>query len=348
MTRKVRIGITRDLFDKEGKFYTPGPGLKLLDDMPNVEWAMFPTFIPDITPDQIRDFDLVITLKPKWTARSFASDSQIICVHRSGVGYDEVNVPDLTRAGVLLCNTPESVRRPLATGIICFILALSLNLARKDRLAREGRWADRANNMGVGLIGKTLGSLGVGGIGHEMFRLAGPFGMKHLACDPYVKPEALADINVTLVDMDTILRESDFLSISVPLSEKTRHLIGENELRKMKKTAYLINTSRGPLVDEKALTRALQEGWIKGAAVDVFEQEPTPVDNPLLKLENAIVTPHAIGWTDEVWSGKWEENLTQVSQIMRGEMPDSMVNKEVWQSPVFQARLKKFLKETRG
>lgn len=348
MARKVRIGITRDLFDKEGKFYTPGPGLKLLEAMPNVEWAMFSQFVPDMTPEQIKGSDMVITLRPKWTEKSFASDSQLLSVHRSGVGYDEVNVPDLTRAGVLLCNTPKSVRRPLATAIICFILALSLRLPQKDRIAREGRWTDRTNYMGVGLMGKTLGSIGVGGIGHEMFRLAGPLGMKHLACDPYVKPEAVTDIKVTLVDMDTILREADFLSISCPLNEKTRHLIGEKELRKMKKTAFLINTSRGPVVDEAALITALKESWIQGAAIDVFEQEPTPATNPLLKMENVIVTPHAIGWTDEVWAGKWEENLTQISQIIRGEMPESLVNNEAWNSPAFQARLKKFRKETGG
>jgi len=347
MSRKVRIGITRDLFDKEGKFYTPGPGLKLLDEMPNVEWMMFPQFVPDMTPEQIRGFDMVITLRPKWTAKSFASDSQLLSVHRSGVGYDEVNVPDLTKAGVLLCNTPKSVRRPLATAIICFILALSLRLPQKDRLTRQGRWADRTNFMGDGLVGKTLGSIGVGGIGHEMFRLARPFGMKHIARDPYVKPEALTDINVTLVDMDTILSESDFLSISCPLNEETHHLISEKELKKMKKSAFLINTSRGPVVDEKALIKALNEGWIRGAAIDVFEQEPTPTDNPLLKMDNVIVTPHAIGWTGEVWSGKWEENLTQISQISRGKMPESLVNKEAWENPKFRARLKKFLEETR-
>lgn len=348
MTRKARIAITRDLFDKEGKFYTPGPGLKLLNEMPNVEWVMFPELIIDTTPDLIRGFDMVISLRPKWNARSFAPDSQLLCVHRSGVGYDEVTVPDLTRAGVLICNTPKAVRRPLATAIICFILALSLRLPQKDKLAREGRWADRANYMGVGLTGKTLGSIGVGGIGHEMLRMAKPFGMKHLACDPYIKPEALKDIDVKLVDLDTLLRESDFISLSIPLSEKTHHFIGEKEFKKMKRSAFFITTSRGPVTDEQALIRALNEKWIQGAAVDVFEQEPTPVSNPLLKMENVIVTPHAIGWTDEVWADKWTENVTQISQLIRGEMPESLINKEAWDTPLFQAKLKKFLKETRG
>ncbi len=342
MGGKVRIGITRDMFDREGKFYTPGPGLRLLDEMPNVEWEMFPEFLPEITPEQIRGFDMVISLKSRWAKQSLAGNNQLLSVHRSGVGFDEVNVPDLTGVGVVLCNTPIAVRRPLATAIIAFILTLSLRMMAKDKLIRQGRWAERTGYLGLGLVGRTLGSIGVGGIGHEMFRLARAFNMKHIACDPYVKPETVADAEVRLVDMDTVLIESDFLNISCPFNEETHHLIGAGELRKMKKTAFLINTARGPIVDEAALIKALREGWIQGAGIDVFEQEPTPPDNPLLKMDNVIVTPHSLGWTDEVWSNKWEENLGQISRIIRGEIPEALVNREVWDKPEFQSKLKKF------
>jgi phosphoglycerate dehydrogenase-like enzyme len=148
--------------------------------------------------------------------------------------------------------------------------------------------------------------------------------------------------------METLLRESDFVSLSCPLNEKTFHLIGEKELRAMKKTAFLINTSRGPVVDEGALIKALQEGWILGAAIDVFEKEPTPADNPLLKMDNVIVTPHAIGWTGEVWSGKWDENIAQILALLKGKKPESIVNRDVWETPHFQEKLKKFLRETGG
>ena len=343
MGRKVRIGLTRDMFDTEGKFYTPGPGLRLLDEMPNVEWEMFPEFLPEITPEQIQGFDMVITLKSRWKKSGLTGNNQLLSVHRSGVGYDEVNVPDLTGAGVILCNTPIAVRRPLATAIIAFILTLSLRLFAKDKLTREGRWAERTGYLGLGLVGKTLGSIGVGGIGHEMFRLAKPFNMRHIACDPYVKREAVTDAEVKLVDMDTVLIESDFLNISCPLNEETHHLVGAKELGKMKKTAFLINTARGPIVDEAALTTALQEGWIRGAGIDVFEQEPTPSDNPLLKMDNVIVTPHSVGWTDEVWENKWQENMGQISRIIRGEAPDALVNREVWDRLEFQTKLKRFL-----
>ncbi|MBA7585685.1 Glyoxylate/hydroxypyruvate reductase B [subsurface metagenome] len=253
-----------------------------------------------------------------------------------------VDVPALTNAGVMLCITPDAVRRPIAVAIITFILILSTRLLAKYKLAREGRWNERYLYHGYGLTGKTLGSIGVGNIGHEMFRLARPFGMKHIAHDPYVAHEAAADVGVNLVDMDTVLTGSDFLNISCPLNENTRGLIGEEELRKMKKTAFLINTARGPIVDEAALIKALQEGWIRGAGIDVFEQEPTPPDNPLLKMDNAIVTPHALGWTDEMLITMWEQILSQISQIIRGEVPEGLVNREVWHKSIFQSKMKKF------
>jgi D-3-phosphoglycerate dehydrogenase len=181
-----------------------------------------------------------------------------------------------------------------------------------------------------------------------MFKLARPFGMRHIAYDPYLKAEAVADVGVTLVDLDTLLAESDFASISCPLNEKTRHLLGERELRKMKPTAFLINTARGPIIDEAALLRALKERWIQGAALDVFDEEPTPPDNPLLKLDNVIVTAHAMAFTDEFLTKVWEVIAGQIAHIMRGEMPEGLVNREGWDKPEFQAKLKRFLAETRG
>ncbi len=169
--------------------------------------------------------------------------------------------------------------------------------------------------------------------------------MKHIAYDPYLKPDAAKDVDVQLVDMDTVLSQSDFVNVSCPLSEKTRHLIGEKELKKMKPTAYLINTSRGPVIDETALIRALKEGWIQGAGIDVFEQEPTPADNPMLKLENVIVTPHSIALTDEFYTTMWEEIAQQIRQMIDGGKPGTLVNPEVWDRPEFQNKLKKFHQE---
>ena len=342
MINKARIGITRDLFDKDGKFIIPGPGLKLLDDIPEVEYEIFPESLPEITPEQIGDVDMVIGALPRWTERSLIGNDRLLAILFTGVGYDRIDVPALNKAGVMLCIAPDGVRRPMAVTIITFILALAMRIFIKDKLTREGRWAEKANYHGEGLTGKTLGSIGVGNIGREMFLLARPFDMKHIACDPYITQEAVDDVDVRLTNMDTVLTESDFLNISVPLSEKTHYLIGERELRKMKPTAYLINTARGPIVDEAVLIRALQEGWIRGAGLDVFEQEPTPLDNPLLKMDNVIVAPHALGHTDELFMGIWAQKMRQVSQIMRGEVPEALVNREVLDKPELQSKLKKF------
>ncbi len=339
MSRKAKIGITRDFFQKDGKPLITN-GLKSLDEMPNVEYGIFPEFLPEVTLEQIRGFDMVISVGPKWTQRTLAGNHQLLCCHRVGVGYDMVDVPALTEAGVMLCITPNAIRRPMAVAIITFILTLSTRLRIKDKLIREGRWAEKANYHGVGLVGKTLGSIGMGNIGHEMFLLAKPFGMKHIAYDPYVTQAAVTDVNVKLVDMGTVLAESDFLNISCLLNEETRHLIGEKELSKMKESAFLINTARGPIVDEAALIKALQQEWIRGAGLDVFEVEPIPPDNPLLNMDNVIVIPHALGWTDQLFMSMWDEILRQISQIICGEVPEGLVNREVLDKPEFQCKSK--------
>ncbi len=348
MSRKVRIAYTSDYLDKNGNFVLPGPGWDLIRNMPEVELEVFPEFIPDVPPQQIEGYDMVITRTlARWSEKTFAGNDRLLSLFRNGVGYDRIDVDALNRAGVMLCITPDAVRRPVAVAILTFILALSTRLVLKHQLTRDGRWLEVARHHGEGLVGKTLGSIGVGNIGHEMFKLAKPFGMKHIASDPYLQPEALADVDVRLVDLDTVLAESDFVSINCPLNPATRHLIGEKELRKMKETAFLINTARGPIVDEAALVKALREGWIKGSAIDVFEQEPTPPDNPLLKLDNAIVTAHAMAFTDEFLYSVWEQIYRQISQLIRGERPEGIVNPGVWENPRFQAKLERFLDSIR-
>ena len=342
MARKARVGITRDFFNEEGKLWIPGPGLKLFDDIPNIEYAMIPEFKKEITPDQIEGFDMVATFRPLWTKQSLAGNSQLISAHRGGVGYERLNVPVVTDAGIMLFITPDAVRRPMAVVYMTFILALNMRLLTKDKLVRAGRWAEQSHYQGWGLVGRTLGAVGVGNIGHELFKVAMPFEMKHIAYDPYLKPEDVADVGVQLVDLETVLKESDMLCIICPLNEETRHLIGEKELRKMKKTAFLINAARGPIVDEAALIRALDEGWIRGAGIDVFEQEPVQNDNPLLKMDNVILSPHALAQTDQSTSHMWQIIVNQMATLVRGEIPTTLVNKEVLDSPVFKEKMKKF------
>ena len=341
MKRKARIGIMRDYFDEKGKFWVPGPGLKLLDDVPNVEYQMLTEFKKETTPDQIAGFDMVVSFRQLWTKQSLAGNDQLISIHRGGVGYERLDVPALTDAGIMLTITPDSVRRPMGVVFLTFILALNMRLLTKDKMVREGRWAEQSHYQGWGLIGRTLGAVGVGNIGHEMFKLARPLEMKHIAYDPYTTPEAVADVGVQLVDLETVLKESDTLCIICPLNEETRHMIGEKELKMMKKSAFLINAARGPIVDEAALIRALNEGWIRGAGLDVFEQEPVQNNNPLLKMDNVVLTPHALAQTDQTFSYMWEIIVGQMAAILRGETPYAVVNKEVLDKPALKEKLKK-------
>ena len=341
MTTKVTVGIAQEFFDAEGNFDLPGPGLELFDEMPEIQYRILAERSAEIAPDQVRGCDAVISGASRWSERSLVGNDQLVAVLFTGVGYDHIDVEALTQADVMLCTAPDAVRRPMACTIITFILALATRLINKDRITREGRWADQRLYRGEGLTGKTLGSIGVGNIGHEMFLMAKPFGMRHLGCDPRLRPEDVADVDVDLVAMDTLLAESDFVSISVPLSEQTRHLIGERELNLMKPTAYLINTSRGPVVDEQALSRILQSGRIRGAGLDVFEQEPVDADNPLLKMDNVVVAPHSLCHTDEYYMQAWRGRLRQAARIGRGEIPEHVVNREVLEKPELQAKLKR-------
>jgi D-3-phosphoglycerate dehydrogenase len=252
-------------------------------------------------------------------------------VARHGVGYDSVDVAAMTRAGVLVTNTPTSMPRPVATTALTFVLALAGKLFLKDRLTRSGRWHQRMDNMGLGLSGRTLGVVGAGGIGKELLRMARVFDLKLLAADPVANDVELGYIGARKVDLDTLMRESDFVVVCCLLNEHTRHLIGAEALAKMKPTSYLINVARGPIVDEKALIDVLQKHRIAGAALDVFEQEPVDPANPLLTLDNVIVTPHSLCWTDECFHNMASTGLRSIVDALNGRIPEFLVNRAVLQ-----------------
>jgi D-3-phosphoglycerate dehydrogenase len=224
------------------------------------------------------------------------------------------------------------------------MLALSGNLFAKDRITRQGPegWARRSEHMGMGLVGRTLGSLGIGNIGTELFRLAKPFDMSFIAHDPYVDPATATSLGVRLVGLEELFMDADVLSVSCPLNEAAHHIVNAQRLALMKPGAYLINTSRGPVVDEAALTSALQDNRIAGAALDVFEEEPSPADNPLYRLDNVIVTTHALCWTDQCFAGIGAADVKVVFDVMHGRVPTGIVNREIVDRPGWQDKLKRY------
>ena len=329
MPEKFRVGITRDNLKLDGKPLFDEALLRVLDD-PRIEWEFLPRFEVELSAETAARYDALAVMLGNVTRRTVSDPNRRLkLIARFGVGYDTVDVSALTDNGVLLTITPEGVRRPVASSALTFILMLAHRVPLKDRLVREGRWAERVNHVGTGLSGRVLGSIGVGNIGSELFRLAMPFAMKYLACDPYVTPESVAPLGVKLVDLQTLLRESDFVCVNCPLSEQTRHMIGPRQFALMKPTAFFVNTARGPIVDERALYEALTEKTIAGAAIDVFEQEPTADDNPLLQLENLIVTPHHICLTDECINGVAASVFGACRDLAHGRVPRNVVNQQV-------------------
>jgi phosphoglycerate dehydrogenase-like enzyme len=196
--------------------------------------------------------------------------------------------------------------------------------------------------MGVGLVGRTLGSIGIGNIGAELFRLARPFDMKFIAHDPFADRKVAAELGIELVGMEDLFRRADILCVNCPLTAETRHLVNAERLALMKPTAFLINTARGPIVDQKALTKVLAERRIAGAGLDVLEAEPPAPDDPILKLDNTILTPHALCWTDQCFAGNGAADVKAVLDIQHGRVPRGVVNRAVLDQPRFKARLEAY------
>jgi D-3-phosphoglycerate dehydrogenase len=334
VSTKLRVGLTRDILDSRGEPAFGRAALQILDRDSNLEWEYLPAVVPEIGPELAAQYDaLYVNIARVPAAAVERPDCRLRVVARHGVGYDSVDVAAMTGAGVLVTNTPTSMPRPVATTALTFVLALAGRLFLKDRLTRSGRWHERMDNMGLGLSGRTLGVVGAGGIGKELLRMARVFDLKLLATDPVANDVELGYIGARKVDLDTLMRESDFVVICCLLNEHTRHLIGAEALAKMKPTSYLINVARGPIVDEKALIDVLQKRRIAGAALDVFEQEPVDPANPLLTMDNVIVTPHSLCWTDECFHNMASTGLRSIVDALNGRIPEFLVNRAVLQHP---------------
>ena len=332
MNTKFRVGLTRDILDSRGEPAFGRAALEVLDRDSNLQWEYLPAVVPEIGPELAAQYDaLYINIARVPAAAVARADCRLRIVARHGVGYDTVDVAAMTRAGVLVTNTPTAMPRPVATTALTFVLALAGKLFLKDRLTRSGRWHERMDNMGLGLSGRTLGVIGAGGIGKELLRMARVFDLKLLATDPVANDVELGYIGARKVDLDTLMRESDFVVVCCLLNEHTRHLIGAEALAKMKPTSYLINVARGPIVDEKALIDVLQKRRIAGAALDVFEQEPVDPANPLLAMDNVIVTPHSLCWTDECFHNMAATGLRSIVEVLNGRIPEFLVNRAVLQ-----------------
>ncbi len=235
---------------------------------------------------------IIVRSKPRVTRRVIAAADALRVIARAGVGLDNIDVEAAEKKGIKVINAPESVTQAVAELAVGLMLAVARKIAFSDRKMRSGEWV-KHEAVGLELKGKTLGIVGFGRIGKAVARICyHGFGMKIVYTDQIRDPEAEREFNAEHVDLETLLRRADIVSLHVPLTPETKHMINEDRLRLMKKTAILINTSRGAVVDTNALVKALREGWIAGAGLDVYEEEPLPKDSPLLGLENVVLTPH--------------------------------------------------------
>ncbi|MDK2984202.1 MAG: D-3-phosphoglycerate dehydrogenase / 2-oxoglutarate reductase [Thermococcaceae archaeon] len=261
---------------------------------------------------------IIVRSKPKVTKEIIDAAPNLKVIARAGVGLDNIDVEYAKSKGIEVVNAPAASSRSVAELAIALMFAVARKVAFADRKMREGVWAKK-QCMGFELEGKTLGVIGFGRIGYTVAKIASAIGMKILLYDTAKEEERAKEVGGKFVELEELLRNSDIVTIHVPLLESTYHLINEERLKLMKPTAILINTARGAVVDTNALVKALQEGWIAGAGLDVFEEEPLPKDHPLTKLDNVVLTPHIGASTVEAQERAGIEVAEKVVKILKGE-----------------------------
>ena len=284
---------------------------------------------------KIRDIDgLLPMLTDNIDAEIMDRAKKLKVVSNYAVGYNNIDVDAATKRGIMVTNTPDVLTDTTADTTFLLLMAISRRLVEVDRHMREGKWVKAWGPkmfLGSDVTGKTLGLVGLGRIGSAIVPRAKGFRMKLIYTDTVRSPEREKALGVEFREFKDLLREADYVSVHVPLTAETHHLIGEKELRMMKPTAYLINTSRGPVVDEEALYKALRDRVIVGAALDVYEKEPVDMSNPLLSLDNIVVTPHIGSATVETRLAMAVRAATNLASALNGERPRDLVNPGVIQ-----------------
>jgi D-3-phosphoglycerate dehydrogenase / 2-oxoglutarate reductase len=282
---------------------------------------------------EAHDCDAVINQYTPVGAKTIAAMTRCRVIARYGIGVDNVDVAGATERGILVTNVRDYCTEEVADHVMALILALARRLMEYNRASHAGVWNWRAGRPAYRLRGRVLGILGLGRIGRAIALRAPGFGLKVIACDPYVEDTVFAQLGAVRVDKDHLVEQTDYLVLQAPLTPETHHFIGEAELKRMKRNAILINTGRGPEVDNAALYRGLREGWIAAAGLDDLEEEPakrrqwSPQDNPLFTLDNVIVTPHSAYYSEESIRMAREVAASEVARVLTGHKPLNPVNR---------------------
>lgn len=334
-----RVGVTRDVREPGGTLALP-VGLDPLERA-GIRWEFLADHPAELTSDLVEGFDALLHFSGGITAATLARNERLALVARYGVGLDTVDLDACTERGVAVTITPDGIRRPMASAALALVLALSHRLLERDRVMRSGGWQEgRFRLVGLGLTGRTLGVIGFGTIGRELVRLAAPHGMRTLVATPHLSPRDAAEAGVEGVELETLLSESDVVVVCCRLTPETHRLLDARRLALMKPTALLVNVARGAIVDEEALVQALRDGRLAGAGLDVFEQEPVDPASPILGLDNVVVAPHALGYTDQLFRGCVESACSAILAVAAGRPPANVANPEVLERPAFAAKLR--------
>ena len=258
-------------------------------------------------------------------------DAAVRCRHisRYGVGLDNIAVERASAQGIVVTNVPDFCVEEVSDHAMALLLACARGVVGFDRATRRGSWDNKGQGALPRLRGQTLGLIGFGNSARALLPKARGFGLRVIAYTPRLAADALAAPDIATQDLDFLLEEADYISIHAPLTAATRHLFNERAFRFMKPTAYLINTSRGAIIDESALCKALDQGWLAGAALDVLTQEPPPSDHPLLHREDVLITPHAAFYSSAAIEELARKAAQHVAQTLRGETPSHIVNPQV-------------------
>jgi phosphoglycerate dehydrogenase-like enzyme len=355
--RVFRIGFTGDFLNHQGNVPYGDIGLDLLDRIPYARHHFIQDLAPtagdasywsrlyslEIAPHHIRDIHGLVVLRP-WVRRStFESGAgDLVVIGRSGAGYDKIDLVACTENAVAVFNAPHALNHSTASSALMFMLALAKRLPGQDAVTRAGRWDQQPAVMGSEIQGRVLGIIGLGNSGRELARLVAPFRMRVLAFSPHADANDAADLGVQLTTLDELLHTADFVSLHCRLTTETRRLLRREQFELMKPTAYLINVARGELIDQASLAAVLRERRIAGAALDVFEHEPLPADDPITQLENVILAPHWSCSTSDIWRATGMAMVQGMLRAACAAIPDHVVNREVLVRPDFQAKLARF------
>lgn len=323
MTSRKKVFVTREILPE---------GLELLRKNFEVDvWKEYAPPSKEIIKEHIKDSDAILTmLSDKIDAEVINSAPKLKIIAQLAVGYDNIDLKTAKERGIYVTNTPDVLTDASADFSFAQMLAISRRVVEADKYVRAGKWKvawHPSMMLGATLRGATLGIIGAGRIGQAMAKRARGFDMRILYFNRSAKPEFEKECEAKRVDLDTLLKESDYVSLHVPLNDQTRSLINAEKIALMKKTAYLISNARGPVIEEKALYEALKNHRIAGAALDVFCTEPTPADNPLLELDNIVVAPHISSANTATRTKMSIMNAEDITAVLMGKEPVNIVVK---------------------